>query len=160
MTLAAVVEVTPSLKQAQSVPGLVRATIKQLCQQYPSGNEALLTDQLYAMAMEDPGLFKSCCRFCVTATLLNQARVGHLQQSRTPQARRSRQAKARATAKIVVAKLLDMVMPNKKALRFCLGREVATFGAGFTRIAETVPADQMVGCVLVESEVRALLKVT
>ncbi len=48
-------------------------------------------------------------------------------------------------------------MPNSKQLRYCLGREVAAFGDGFARIAEKVPADQIVGCVLVETEVRALL---
>jgi hypothetical protein len=136
----------------------VRAAIKQLCAQYPDDSEALLTDRLFEQAADEPGLFKAICRFAVTVVLLDQVRLGHLQRARTPQARRSRKAASRKAAKAVVAKLLDIVMPNQKALRFCLGREVATFGAGFTRIADAVPADQMVGCVLTEAEASRLLR--
>jgi hypothetical protein len=59
-------------------------------------------------------------------------------------------AKARQTI------LLDLVMPNGKAMRFCTGDEMAKFGTAYSIIAERV-GSVLVGEILVESEVRGLL---
>jgi hypothetical protein len=53
--------------------------------------------------------------------------------------------------------LLDLVMPNGKAMRDCLGSEVASFGRGYQRIAEKVGADQKVGDALTEKQVARLM---
>jgi len=47
---------------------------------------------------------------------------------------------------------------EQKALRFCLGAEIARLGSGYSRIAERVGPASMVGEVLVEAEVKALLR--
>jgi hypothetical protein len=49
-------------------------------------------------------------------------------------------------------------MPNNEQLRFCTGAEVAGFGAAFSEIAERVGDESMVGEILCEDEVRALLR--
>jgi hypothetical protein len=58
-------------------------------------------------------------------------------------------------AKVREVALLDLVMPNAKAMRFCTGEEMAAFGKAYEKIAERVGA-AMVGEVMVEAEVKAL----
>jgi len=56
-------------------------------------------------------------------------------------------------AKIV---LLDLVMPNGKTLADCTGADCRRFGGVFSQIAQKVPARQLVGAVLSETQVRRL----
>ena len=44
-----------------------------------------------------------------------------------------------------------------KALRFLTGAEVGRLGAGFSKLAERVPADALVGEIVTEAEACALL---
>ena len=53
--------------------------------------------------------------------------------------------------------LLALTMPNGKPMRECTGREMATFGAGFKKVADMVGAMKRVGDVLNEDGVRAIL---
>jgi hypothetical protein len=159
MSMAAeVIDIAPP-KLAR--PIRIREIVKALSAQYPDVTDAVLADHLCERAADDPALFKAVCRFAVVVTLLDQTRVTQSQKARAPAARKAAKARTRAVVKKVAEKIracaLDLVMPNGKALRLCLGREVAAFGSAFSAIAEKVPADQLVGCVLVESEVRALL---
>jgi hypothetical protein len=52
--------------------------------------------------------------------------------------------------------LLDLTMPNGIAMRYCSGTQMAGLGRAYEKIAERVGA-AMVGEVMVEAEVRALL---
>ena len=52
--------------------------------------------------------------------------------------------------------VLDMLMPNGVAMRYCSGTQMAAFGSAYEKIAERVGA-AMVGEVMVEAEVKALL---
>jgi hypothetical protein len=61
-------------------------------------------------------------------------------------------------AKVKAIAVLDMLMPNGERLRFCRGSDVARFGVGFAKIAEKVGPDCLVGEVLRENEVQALLR--
>jgi hypothetical protein len=74
---------------------------------------------------------------------------------RAPDAERAEVTKI--AAKVKETLLLDLVMPNGLAMRFCSGTQMAGFGAAYAKIAERV-GDAMVGEVMVESEVKALLQ--
>ncbi len=52
--------------------------------------------------------------------------------------------------------LLDMVLPNGKALRDCTGKQCAKAGGWLARVAEKVKPNQKVGVALSESQVRDL----
>jgi hypothetical protein len=65
--------------------------------------------------------------------------------------------KRKVAKKVAKKVLLDWVTPLGKQLRFCTGTEVAALGSGFTKLAEKVPADTMVGEVLTEAEVQAAI---
>lgn len=53
--------------------------------------------------------------------------------------------------------LLNLEMPNGKRMRYCSGAEMAKFGKAYGRIAKKVGSTKMVGSVLNEKEVRALM---
>jgi hypothetical protein len=55
--------------------------------------------------------------------------------------------------------LLDLVMPNGTTMRYCTGTQMAGFGMAYAKIAEKA-GDAMVGEVMVEAEVKALLCAT
>jgi hypothetical protein len=57
----------------------------------------------------------------------------------------------------VKATVLDMEIGGTK-LRFLTGAEVARLGAGFTKLAERVPADALVGEIVTEAEAAALMR--
>lgn len=54
--------------------------------------------------------------------------------------------------------LLELPMPNGKAMRDCTGGEMAKFGNRYQRIAEKVGKTKTVGAVLNEDQVRTILK--
>lgn len=59
--------------------------------------------------------------------------------------------------KVREAVLLDLVMPNEKRLRDCTGAECAKFGGFYAKIARKVGKTKIVGEVLNEVQIRALL---
>lgn len=54
--------------------------------------------------------------------------------------------------------MLDLTMPNGKSMRDCTGSEMATFGSRFQRIAEKVGKTKIVGAVLNEEQIKAIMK--
>lgn len=54
--------------------------------------------------------------------------------------------------------LLDLTMPNGKAMKDCTGAEMARFGNRYQRIAEKVGKAKLVGAVLNEDQVKAIMK--
>jgi hypothetical protein len=54
--------------------------------------------------------------------------------------------------------MLDLTMPNGKAMRDCTGAEMSKFGNRFQRIAEKVGKAKTVGSVLSEDQVKTILK--
>lgn len=54
--------------------------------------------------------------------------------------------------------MLDLTMPNGKAMRDCTGAEMAKFGNRFQKIAEKVGKAKTVGSVLSEDQVKAIMK--
>jgi len=61
-----------------------------------------------------------------------------------------------AAAKVKEQVLLDLVMPNGIAMRYCSGTMMLSFGSAYRAIGERA-GDAMVGEILVEAEVKALL---
>jgi hypothetical protein len=57
-----------------------------------------------------------------------------------------------AAAKVKETVLLDLIMPNGVAMRFCTGTQMAGYGKAYEAIAA------MVGEVMVEAEIKALLQ--
>lgn len=72
------------------------------------------------------------------------------------------QAKAKQTEMVESIKaqivLLDLTMPNGKAMKDCTGGEMSKFGNRFQRIAEKVGKTKLVGAVLNEEQVKAIMK--
>lgn len=69
------------------------------------------------------------------------------------------QAKQKIKVAAVRMVLLDMVMPNGKALRDSTGKDCAKAGGWLAAIAKKIKPADIVGKVLSEAEVRELLKV-
>jgi hypothetical protein len=67
-----------------------------------------------------------------------------------------RQVVKAAAAKVRGQVLLDLVMPNGVAMRYCSGKQMSSFGGAYQAIGEKV-GDAMVGEILVEHQVRELL---
>jgi hypothetical protein len=75
-----------------------------------------------------------------------------------PRARPQRPAPAdiaAATRRLTLA-LLDLIMPNGKALRDCTGRECRQAGGWLTRVADRVGDHGVVGATLDEQEIAAI----
>lgn len=60
-------------------------------------------------------------------------------------------------AQIVVV-MLDLTMPNGKPMKDCTGAEMGRFGNRYQRIAEKVGKAKLVGAVLSEDQVKAIMK--
>lgn len=54
--------------------------------------------------------------------------------------------------------VLDLTMPNGKAMRDCTGAEMAKFGNRFQKLAERVGKTKTVGSVLNEDQVKEIMK--
>ena len=67
---------------------------------------------------------------------------------------KQREAIERIKAQIV---MLDLTMPNGKAMRDCTGAEMAKFGNRYQKIAERVGKAKLVGAVLDEDAVRKIM---
>jgi hypothetical protein len=87
----------------------------------------------------------------------------YLNTSRNRKPDRASRAAAKAasdalveTFKIKLA-LLDLPMPNGKAMRDCTGAEMAKFGNRYQKIAEQVGKAKTVGSVLSEDQVKQIL---
>ena len=70
---------------------------------------------------------------------------------------RERQSKMVESIKAQII-MLDLTMPNGKAMRECTGGEMAKFGNRFQKIAERVGKTKLVGEVLAEDQVKAIMK--
>ena len=140
----------------------IREVVAELHRRHPRAGEDRLAEMLVGRLEEDRHLLARCwplSRAKVLAAAETRAR-----QSRaapTPRQRAKRQATEKAAVTAVAARvkelvLLDLMMPNGVAMRFCSGTQMAGFGTAYEKIAERA-GTAMVGEVLVEAEVKALL---
>lgn len=97
------------------------------------------------------------------STALRAAQPLSIQEVRANVSRRLQQREEKA-AQVVAAKeimglrLLDLVMPNGKALRDCTGGDCIRFGGFYTRIGKKVGKARVVGKVLTAADLIGLLK--
>jgi len=78
---------------------------------------------------------------------------------RDPVQRAEARVQQRETVERIKAQIvmLDLTMPNGKAMRACTGQEMATFGNRFQKIADRVGKTKVVGKVLNEDQVREIM---
>jgi hypothetical protein len=112
---------------------------------------------------EDRHLLLDAGHFLVERVLaIAETRQRMSRAAPSPEQRTERRVAEKSAVKAVVAKLketvlLDLVMPNGVAMRYCTGEQMSGFGSAYSQIAERVgPA--LVGKLMIESEVRALLQ--
>lgn len=114
--------------------------------------------KLFQEAIEDDPGYERAIRWYFFVNMYDYA----VRPNRNP----NRGAQAAAVAEQLIAKavlaikgqLLDLPMPNGKAMRDCTGAEMARFGNRYQRIAEKVGKAKMVGAVLSEDQVKAIMK--
>lgn len=124
---------------------------------HPQANEAELAQMLANRLRQDETEFVTACRRLVHGALITLGRLERAQRARRD-TEEDDQAETAALADLVRCKvLLDLTMPNNKAMRFCTGADMAGFGEIYCRIASAVPPTMMVGEIMTESDVRALL---
>jgi hypothetical protein len=141
----------------------VREVIHELRRLNPRMGQERLVEALAERVEEDRRLLLDACAVLVRQTIstIETTRRRRHQDGRTPEERTQRRAAAVAEVtklaeKVREVAMLDMLMPNGTAMRFCTGTQMAVFGSAYEKIAERVGA-AMVGEVMVEAEVKLLL---
>jgi hypothetical protein len=147
----------------------VLEVIDELRRLRPKAGEETLAVMLTERLGEDPRLLLAASRALIRQSLASAAVGKRLRKAApTPKARAARKVvEERAVAEIVgkvreqVA--LDMTVMlldgTRKALRFCLRRELSSLGAAYVRIAQRIGADVMVGEALTSAEAQELMRV-
>ena len=142
----------------------VRQAVKGLRRRYPRDGDRL-AKALVDTLLDDRDLLLDVARFVIEKiAAIAETRQRMSRAAPSPRERAARKVSEQAAVKEIVGKVkemvvLDLIMPNGVALRFCSGTQMAGFGRAYGKIAERV-GDAMVGEVLVESEVKALLCAT
>jgi hypothetical protein len=159
MALAVVATLAPrqhSRDVKQIIAGLVREN--------PKANAERLAALLAEELRDDDELLLSVAGDLVRKSLTPAKPKPTLKAAET--ARRQRvacQVAANSEAQAVAGKvrqtvLLNLIMPNGVAMRYCTGTQMGGFSDAYAKIAERV-GDAMVGEILVEAEIKALLQV-
>jgi hypothetical protein len=135
----------------------IRVVVEHLQIEHPGAGENSLVEMLAERMESDRTVLMAAAQFAISA----HARKGldERLQLRSP-LHRARDIEAQlAAAAAVAAKvvLLNLQMPNGKAMRCCTGEEMGRFGASYQKIANRVGKANLVGAVLTEPEVRALI---
>jgi hypothetical protein len=147
---------------------LVWGAVKELRNRHPKVDERRV-GQLLAERIENDDDLREASAHLLAHDALAGERVHRQQHTSSPGQRAERQAVERvavqkAAAKVKQIAILDMTVTllsgAQKALRFCLGSEVAELGAAYSRIAERVGADNLVGEILTSGEAAELMRAT
>jgi hypothetical protein len=149
-SLAVVRETAPSRHRGQIN---ITEVVTELRHQNRKATDERIAERLLEQMDEDHDLMRAAAGFIVERVVLRQ----HV----SPKARAERQVAEKAAVRAIAGKvretvLLDLVMPNGAAMRFNTGTQMGAYGKAYEKIAERAGA-AMVGEVMVESEVKALL---
>jgi hypothetical protein len=139
----------------------VRDLIKELRAQYKRASEVELAKRLVDVLEEDHDALLIAAQFIVHVITGEAAARSRRRASGASHAEHRVEVKAQAAklaARVKETVLLDLIMPNGIAMRYCSGTQMADFGKAYEKIAERVGA-AMVGEIMCEAEVRALLVV-
>jgi hypothetical protein len=125
-----------------------------------AGSAACAAEQLFELFSEDEALARAVAMFIMEKFAAPRRRVVPSAKERAEHQTAERAAVKMIAAKVKAALVLDMpvmlISGETKSLRYCLGSEVAALGTAYSRIAEKVPADAMIGEVVTEAECREL----
>ena len=138
---------------------LPRAIVIELVEEHPNARIEDLFDD-FQRAIDGRDDYRVAIDWYFMA---NMARYARDERFSAKSAARKAQATARAEAKQEAVKqtvqqiaLLFLTMPNGKAMRYCTGTDMKTFGKAYERIGKRV-GWKTVGEVLNEDEVRRLM---
>ena len=138
--------------------------VRELRHSNPRMPEDRLAELLAERVEEDHHLLVDACRVVVRQTPIRDAERSQQRQSRkAPAAQRATRQEAEKAAvrqvaeKVRTVVLLDLLMPNGTAMRYCSGTQMAGFGKAYEKIAERA-GEALVGEVLLEKDVRELLR--
>jgi hypothetical protein len=162
MALAAVVQSAAASARSRQPHQDLRAVVEDLRRKHKRAGDARIAQALEEMLEDDPPLLRAAARFI----------LDRIPAVRSPSVtERTARQSARAVEKAAVQKLataarqqivldtmVTLLSGETKAIRFCLGRELAALGGAFSRLAAQVPADSMLGEVVVERELAELLR--
>jgi hypothetical protein len=160
MSLSAVA-LSASRPRTRDVPQVIAS----LRRKNPHVGESELTELLADELADDHALL-----LAVAGELVHQALALTKVKAKRPTLKAAETARrvrvsnhemAKQTARVAAAKLkdrmlLDLIMPNGAAMRFCTGTQMGSFGAAYQAIAIKA-GESLVGEVLVEADVRALI---
>lgn len=144
----------------------IRVIYAELKAEHPKADHSRMV-KLLAERLEEEDARKAAADYIVTAC--ENAQVGYEKRDerrsgthrrRTAQERQKEDEEVEAAAESIKDQImfLNQEMPNGKRMRYCTGAEMDKFGKAYQRIAKRVGSTKMVGSVLNEKEVRALLR--
>jgi hypothetical protein len=164
MSLAVVRDTAPAPRHRPAQD--IRTVVEDLRARHRRADNERLADMLVEILDEDHDLLRVAASFIVEkVAALIATRERQQRAAPSPRERVERQVVEKIAVTTLAAKVKERVLLDtmvtllsgeQKARRFCLGRELAELGTAYGRIAERV-GDAMVGEVLIESEVRALM---
>jgi hypothetical protein len=112
---------------------------------------------LYDLLLEDEAVARAVAAFVVEKlAAAPRRRVMPSAKERAEHQAVERVAVKQIAARVKETLVLDLIMPNGIAMRYCTGTQMATYGKAYEAIAAKV-GTAMVGEVMVEAEVKALL---
>jgi hypothetical protein len=148
-------------KKGRPAPLTARDLVAELRARHRRADERKLIELLFERLQEDHDARRAAASFIVRhyfAIANGQERRRAAEPERQHRREETRK-QATQIAKTIKERLtLDwMIEPLGKALRFVTGRELRTLGSGFTKLAEKVPPDVMVGECCTEAECQAAI---
>jgi hypothetical protein len=162
----AVVRDTASVDRRRP-PQDICAVVEGLRARHRRADNERLAGMLLEILDEDRDLLRAAANFIVDKVVAVAATRERQQAAApTPRQRAERQVAEKAAVTRLAAKVKERVLLDlpvvlltgeTKPLRFCLGRELGELGHAYTRIAEKVAPDEMIGERLTEAELKALL---
>jgi hypothetical protein len=138
----------------------IRAVVKELIKRLPKADERRVGQLLAERIAADEDILEAAALFlahdALTAEQVRKSRTAPTAKARARRRTVAAKAVADNVTKVKAALILDMQI-NGKALRFLTVAEVGRLGAGFTKLAERVPADAYVGECVTETEAAQLM---
>jgi hypothetical protein len=135
-----------------------RDILLTLLKQHPAGSERVLLGLFTEKVIERRDYldviieywFTNNYRSLFKKTMSPDEQAKRAEEFRIKREEVKAEIKRRATRMV----LLDLAMPNGKALRDCTGRDCKKAGGWFTKLAKMIKPDDVVGKVLSETQVR------
>jgi hypothetical protein len=139
----------------------IRVVVERLQTEHPGAGQTELVSMLAERMQNDRAVREAAALYVIKmAVPLRACFDTRLQLRSAPAEQQARERAGMHTAAATAAAqvlLLNLAMPNGKPMRLCTGAEMAGFGAGYARIAEKVGKANLVGAVLTEAQLQALI---